>query len=282
MSASFPLIGLAAALIVWAEWRWPLRQRLESVWLRSGRNVALGWLGALTVQLCELPLVYPLSVAVADHRSGLIGWLGLPPILAVPVGLLLMDYSLYLWHRLNHRAAFLWRFHVVHHLDRDMDASTAIRFHFGEHVLSVPWRAAQIALIGIGPSTLALWQTMLFLEIVFHHSNICLPVAIERRLSWLIVTPRLHGIHHSIIRDETDSNWSSGLTLWDRIHGTLRLDVPQQEIDIGVPAYREPNQLSLLSILTQPFRRQPSQWVLPDGSTPIRPGAGRVATELAP
>jgi hypothetical protein len=115
-----------------------------------------------------------------------------------------------------------------------------------------------------------LWQTLLLVSILFHHSNVRLSVEIERWLNRLIVTPRMHGIHHSIVREETNSNWSSGLTLWDRLHRTLYLSVPQNEIIIGVPAYRTPKQVTILKILALPFGDQRPSWRLPDNGEPQR------------
>ena len=114
--------------------------------------------------------------------------------------MLLMDYTLYVWHVLTHRVPALWRFHAVHHIDLDLDASTAVRFHFGELTLSTPWRVAQVVVIGTSPLALSIWQTGLLMSILFHHSNVELPLAIERRLGRVFVTPRMHGIHHSQVR----------------------------------------------------------------------------------
>ena len=108
------------------------------------------------------------------------------------------------------------------------------------------------------------------LSILFHHSNVELPIELERWLSRIIVTPRLHGIHHSMVRDETDSNWSSGLTLWDWLHGTLKVNVPQQAITIGVPAYRQSRDVSLRKIILMPFVSQPPSWQLPGNGEPRR------------
>src|SRR5882672_7855453 len=93
---------------------------------------------------------------------------------------------------------------------------------------------------------------------------------VERKLNRIFVTPRMHGIHHSIVKDETNSNWSSGLTIWDRLHGTLRLNVPQNEIQIGVPAYREPREVNLLDVLNMPFVEQRPTWLLPNDGRPQR------------
>jgi sterol desaturase/sphingolipid hydroxylase (fatty acid hydroxylase superfamily) len=158
---------------------------------------------------------------------------------------------------------FLWRFHLPHHIDLDLDASTALRFHFGELTLSVAWRAVQVVLIGASPRALSVWQTFTLVEILFHHSNVELPEGAERWLSRLVVTPRLHGIHHSAREDETNSNWSSGLTVWDWLHGTLRRDVPQDEITVGVPAYRRPGEVTLPRVLEMPFGPQRPSWQWP-------------------
>jgi sterol desaturase/sphingolipid hydroxylase (fatty acid hydroxylase superfamily) len=170
--------------------------------------------------------------------------------------MILMDYTLYLWHVLCHRAPLLWRAHAVHHVDRDLDASTALRFHFAELIASVPWRAGQVVLIGVSPKALSAWQNWLMLSILFHHSNLALPRSVERAVGRLFVTPRMHGIHHSIEHDEVNANWSSGLTLWDWLHGTLKLDV-EDSITIGVRSFGDPEQVRLPDMLALPFTDTP-------------------------
>ena len=175
-----------------------------------------------------MPVALRLSRWAEQGHWGLLKWLHLPVWLEAALAVLALDYTLYLWHVLTHRVPLLWRFHQPHHVDLDMDASTALRFHFGEIGLSVGWRAVQIAVIGVSPLAFSIWQTGLFVSIVFHHSNVRLSPATERRLGRWLVTPRMHEIHHSNIADEADSNWSSGLSIWDRLHGTLRLDMPRE------------------------------------------------------
>src|SRR5439155_16852418 len=222
-------------------------------------------------QIAEKPVTQPLTALVEQRRWGLLKRLALPGWLEVPLAVLLLDYTLYIWHILVHKVPHLWRFHQPHHVDLDMDASTALRFHFAEMVASVPWRAAQVLVIGVSPLSLSVWQTATLLEIMFHHSNVELPIEIERRLSQWIVTPRMHGIHHSIVPEEQNSNWSSGLTVWDWLHGTLRLNVPQGEIVIGVAAFRNPQEVALPEVLAMPFERQRDSWRLPGDGTPSRP-----------
>ncbi|MDQ1590637.1 MAG: hypothetical protein QOG71_1264 [Pyrinomonadaceae bacterium] len=251
LGASLALGAFGA--LVWWEQRRPLRRPVESKLRRDARNLAVAGVAAVTLQLAERPVVERLTAHVERRRVGLLKQFALPRPLEVALAVVLLDYTLYVWHVLTHRVPALWRFHLVHHADLDLDASTALRFHFGELVASAAWRAAQVRLIGVAPQSLAAWQSFLFASILFHHSNVRLPVEVERRLNLFIVTPRMHGIHHSTVCAERDANWSSGLTLWDKLHGTLRLNVPQGAIEIGVPAYRAPEELGLSELLKLPF-----------------------------
>lgn len=267
---SAPLVLGAFGALVWLERRRPLRRAVEPKLRHEARNLAVAAVSAAALQVTERPVVERLTALIERRRWGLLKRARLPQWLEVTLALLLMDYTLYLWHVLTHRAPLLWRFHVAHHVDLDLDASTALRFHFAELVLSVPWRAAQILVLGISPLSFSVWQTFLFLSVMFHHSNVRLPIGVERPLNRLVVTPRMHGIHHSVVREETDSNWSSGLTLWDWLHGTLRLGVPQDEITIGVPAFRQPEEVALAKILLMPFTEERATWILPVNGQPVR------------
>jgi sterol desaturase/sphingolipid hydroxylase (fatty acid hydroxylase superfamily) len=181
------------------------------------------------------------------------------------LAIVLMDYTLYCWHVLMHRWAPLYRLHQVHHADLDLDTTTALRFHFGEMLASAPWRAAQVALLGVSPRALELWQRLTIASILFHHSNIRLPATFERVLGLLIATPRLHGIHHSVVREEQHSNCSNGLTVWDRLHGTYRADPPQSDLEIGDPCRRGPDDVTLGKLLWMPGSRAGVAQRLPDG-----------------
>lgn len=255
-AAALGAVGLLLAL----ERQRPLRRRVEPQWRHDVRNGIFAAGAALTVRLAEKPLVEALAQRAERRRLGLVPRLRLPRAVATVLTLLLLDYTLYVWHVGTHRVPLLWRFHRVHHVDLDLTASTALRFHFIEMLLSVPWRLAQVALIGVPPRVLKTWQSLTLASILFHHSNLRLPWRLERQLARLVVTPRMHGIHHSVAEDQTNSNWSSGLTVWDWLHGTLRLDVPQQEIVVGVPAYRKRRELTLGAMVTMPFWRRRDDW----------------------
>lgn len=256
--------GVFLAIVLLETWR-PLRERVESRWRRTLRNLTAGGISAAFVTLLQIPILIPFSAWIQREGWGLLHQVELARGLEIGLAIVLLDYTLWWWHWINHKVPFFWRFHLVHHLDLDLDASTALRFHFGELSLSVFVRALQIGLIGADPYSVGLWQAILFVSILFHHSNLELPTRLERWLVPLIVTPRMHGIHHSDYRNETNSNWSSLFSVWDVLHGTLLLNVPQHEIRIGVHAWRDPSEVTLGKILVQPFVRQKDDWTRPDG-----------------
>lgn len=233
--SSGKLIAVGLTCLLVAEASRPLRARVATRRSRVPRNLLLALGSAAVVRGIEEPLARGLSQRVNRRRQGLLPALGLRPWVEVAAGFLLLDYTLYHWHRWNHKVPLLWRFHAPHHVDPDLDLSTGVAFHPLEMLLSVPFRLAQIRLLGIRPAALALWKGVLLPAVLFHHSNLRLPRRIERLLSRLFVTPRMHGIHHSQREDERDSNWSSLLSLWDRLHRTYRFDVPQAAIQIGLP-----------------------------------------------
>lgn len=279
---SGPLIVVAFSLVWLFERRRPLRRSVEPLLRHTGRNFAVGALAAASLQFFERPFIQPLTSLVETRKLGLLKMVRLPAWLEVPLAVVLMDYTLYLWHVLMHRLPRLWRFHLPHHVDLDLDASTALRFHAGELAIATGWRVGQVVIIGVSPLSLTVWQTFLMVSILFHHSNIRLPIAVERKLNRVFVTPRMHGVHHSIVKEETNSNWSSGLTIWDWLHGTLRLNVPQDEITIGVPPYREPNEVLILDILKMPFVAQRPVWLLPGDGQLLSHRSGVAPTQLQP
>ncbi|MEO8050472.1 MAG: sterol desaturase family protein [Acidobacteriota bacterium] len=260
-----PLVIGTLALLIWQERRRPLRKRVEPILPHRVRNLAIAGLGALTMVVFETPLIQPLANLAEKRHWGLLGLVHMPAWVEASLAVVLMDYTFYIWHVLLHRVPVLWRFHAVHHVDLDLDASTALRFHFGELLVSVPWRGAQVIAIGLTPLTFSIWQISFALCVMFHHSNVRLPIQWERWINRLLVTPRMHGIHHSNLPGETNSNWSSGLTIWDWLHGTLRLNVPQDKIEIGVPAFQNPRAVVLQKTLAMPFVKQPDYWRFPDG-----------------
>lgn len=146
-----------------------------------------------------------------------------------------------------------------------MDVSTSFRFHFGEVFYSSGFRALQVYLLGISLFTYLVYELVFQCATLFHHSNVRLPITFERALNKIIVTPRMHGIHHSIVKDETNSNYSVIFRWWDLMHNTRQLNVKQSEVVIGVPAYSNPEDNKIWNLFVLPFRKQREYWGLPNG-----------------
>lgn len=212
---------------------------------RVGRNLSLAGFNGLL----GWAVVVPVTAAAAHwapvwRPDWLAGGIGLG------LDLLLLDFWIYWWHRLNHRWPLLWRFHEVHHLDEFLDASSALRFHFGEVLLSALVRALVIIVAGVPLASVVVFETVLAVVVLFHHSNLRLPRSLERGLSLLIVTPSIHWVHHHATQTDTDSNYSAVLSVWDRLFGSRSANRRVVDMAIGVEGQREE---SLARLLKRPF-----------------------------
>lgn len=266
-----PLIVAGVFLLLFlVEKLFPLRESRTGL---IARLVVNGSLSAAAF-LIAATVVRPSALWTLDWGSarpfGLIHALPMPVWAQFIAGFLLLDLSFYYWHIANHKIPWLWRFHNVHHMDPDLDVSTGFRFHFGEVLFSTVFRVAQVSLIGMSFATFAAYELVFQANTLFHHSNLRLPVRLERWLNRVLVTPRMHGIHHSQVRRETDSNYGVVFCWWDRLHRTLGLNIPQSQIKIGVPGYSRPEDNRLWHTLTLPFRKQRDYWRRPDGTIPER------------
>ena len=184
------------------------------------------------------------------HRVATPGWLQW-------VGaIVLVDCWQYWWHRINHRVPLLWRFHAVHHADAELDATSGVRFHTIEIVFSMLARLVVLPLLGVTIPQLVLYETLSLPVILFHHSNVRLGANVDRALRWLIVTPWMHWVHHSDWRPETDSNYSSFLSVWDRVFRSFRLRHRPQDIHLGLANWPPSDWRGLGGMLTAPFRRR--------------------------
>ncbi|MEP6809923.1 MAG: sterol desaturase family protein [Chthoniobacterales bacterium] len=264
-----PVFAASLILFLLLQWKWPLRRQHFSALRRWIRNGILAAPGLFVSRLVLVPIPFLVSIWASQHHFGLFHWVALPKLLTIFAGVLLYDYGYYWWHKMMHLVPFFWRFHNVHHTDLDMDVTTASRFHLGEVLFSIFFRVAVVGLLGLSIWTLAIYELIFSLANQFQHSNWRLRIGLERVLNLILVTPRMHGTHHSIVQGETNSNWGTVFCWWDRFHRTIRLDVPQDALTIGVAAYRDESELTFWKLFLLPFRK-PRPWQLPDGSVPER------------
>ena len=214
-------------------------------WARLGRNGGL-WLCNVGLSLA---VVLPVSAWAAanplfERPAVLTGWTGLA------FDLLLLDFLIYWWHRANHELPLLWRFHEVHHLDRFLDSTSALRFHFGEVLLSALARALVIVLFALPFTSVLVFEALVLIAAIFHHSNLALPSGLERRLARVIITPSIHWVHHHAVRRDTDSNYGTIFSFWDPLFGSRSATARRPDLEIGVEAQAEQG---LPSLLLRPF-----------------------------
>jgi len=261
----------------------PLRRRKRALLGRLLLNLAMSAMAFIVAGVLVRPAALHALAWSSQKPFGLIHLAQIPPAAECILAFLLMDLTFYWWHLANHRIPFLWRFHNVHHADPDLDVSTGFRFHFGEVAMSAAFRVVQVIFIGISGPVFAIYELVFQANTLFHHSNVRLPILLERWLNKVLVTPRMHGIHHSQVQRETNSNYGVVFPWWDRLHRTLGLNIPQARIVIGIPAYSQPEDNRFLNILLMLFHKQRDYWRTREGVRPARePAEGNgPATKLA-
>lgn len=246
------LLGLLAG----SEAVFPRRSRALPRGRRWTVNLMLMVAGAVVVRLI-VPVTAVGVAAIAAERSwGVLNTAPIPLWIAVPVAVILLDLAIYGQHVAFHRIPALWRLHRVHHCDIEFDVTTGIRFHPGEIVLSMLYKLAVIVALGAPPVAVILFEILLSGGSAFTHANLRLPDGVDRRLRMAFVTPDMHRIHHSVYRDETDSNYGFNLAVWDRVFGTYRAQ-PRDGHDamaIGLERFRGAESRDLGQLLLLPAR----------------------------
>ena len=221
-------------------------------WRHAGRNLGLGLVSGLLGALVT-PLLL-LAMSRADAAGiGLRHWLGLGPVVGAVVVFILFDCWMYLWHRANHRIGLLWRLHRVHHTDTAMDATTALRFHPGEILLSSLTNAVVFVVLGMTLTVFIAYKAAMIAVILFHHSNVAIPARLDRALDLVLVPPSMHRVHHSERRIETDSNYGTLFSVWDRLLGSFRRRADIQAIRFGIGRFGDDDWQRPLALLRLPL-----------------------------
>lgn len=253
-----PIVAAAVLAVLWiAEGVAPMFLGRAGRAGHAARHVALAAVNAAVLALVFAGATLGVSEWGAARGVGLLRLVALPPWAHAALALVLIDLWQYLWHRLNHRVPLLWRFHAVHHGDAEMDASSGLRFHTGEIALSGLARLAVLPVIGASVGHVALYELIVTPIVLFHHSNLRVPARLDRVLRVLIVTPWMHWVHHSRWQPETDSNYASGLSVWDRLFGTFRLRDDPRTISLGLDGYDGERSRTLAGMFLSPARKPP-------------------------
>ena len=252
-------ITLVVAFLCWEHFR-PRRMLQAPRQRRWQANISLMLLDSLVVRVC-FPLAAVGVAVLANNQSiGVLNLYSLHPVIAVVVAVIALDFLIYWQHRLMHRVPFLWRLHKVHHTDIDIDLSSGLRFHPVEILLSMAIKVALILLLGLNPTGVLAFEILLSSASLFTHSNIHIPVRIDQLVRYIIVTPDMHRIHHSVKVAETDRNYGFCLSCWDRLFSSYRCKPAQQHdtMALGLESYRDAQQLSFLYLLKLPFESNKS------------------------
>jgi len=224
-------------------------------------------LGIVMIDSLAIRLVFPGTAGyiASLNESGGGGFLiqsGLPYLLALIIGIIILDFIIYLQHAIFHALPVFWRLHMMHHTDLDFDTTTGVRFHPLEVLLSMGIKIGAIWGFGIAPLAVVLFEILLNATSLFNHGNVHLPQPLDRVLRFFVVTPEMHRVHHSVIIRETTSNFGFNLPWWDRLLGTYRAQpaAGHEGMTIGLSHFRDPAGLTLARLLILPFTGSPGKY----------------------
>ncbi len=251
------LVGFLFALLLMGQ-RWRPRRDVASGWLRSVRNIAMTAISAGVVYLLLPVTTVALAFVVEKHGWGLFNYLGWPLALEIILSVVLLDFAIYWQHRWFHEVRALWPIHRVHHSDTAFDVSLGLRFHPAEILLSLAYKMFVIALLGIAPLAIVIYEIALAVFALLTHVNIALSPRWDGWLRRVVVTPDWHRVHHSVHRDETDSNYGNILSVWDRLFASY-VAQPRDghaDMEIGLASFRDPPAQTVPALLMQPIRRE--------------------------
>ena len=265
-------LGVLAAMALW-EVAAPRRRREIPRVIRWTNNLALVVVDTAILRLTFPILAVGLAVMAGERGWGLFNTLDVPVWVAFVVSMLLLDLAIYLQHVMFHAVPGLWRLHRMHHADLDFDATTGLRFHPVEILISMGIKLAVVAALGPPAAAVLLFEVILNATALFNHANIDLPKPVDRMLRLIVVTPDMHRVHHSVDPRETNSNYGFNLPWWDRLLGTYVAQPAKghEGMAIGIEQFRTPRDLWLDRMLVQPVRGPASGHALDAGSAPPCP-----------
>jgi sterol desaturase/sphingolipid hydroxylase (fatty acid hydroxylase superfamily) len=255
--------GVLLAMAVWEVFAPRRKQTIARSW-RWPNNIGVVFVDTIFVRVA-FPISALALALVAERRGlGLFNIIRLPSGLTVFFSIIILDLAIYFQHVLFHAVPVLWRLHRMHHADLEIDVTTGLRFHPVEIALSMMIKFAVIAAFGTPAAAVLIFEVLLNATSMFNHSNIRVPARTERVLRWILITPDMHRVHHSIVRRETNSNFGFNLPWWDRLFGTYRAQpaAGHEAMTIGIEQFRDPRELRLDRMLLQPLRQDAGSYPL--------------------
>lgn len=248
-------VTVFAVMALW-EATAPRRRMVAGRRARWPGNFGIFLIDIVAVRLLVPAAAVGVALVAAERGWGLLHNLPLPTWVQLVAGFVALDLIIYLQHRVFHAVPVLWRVHRMHHADVDIDVTTGNRFHPIEILLSMAIKIAAVIALGVPAVAVVAFEVVLNATSMFNHSNVALPAWLEPLARWLVVTPQMHQVHHSVEREETDSNFGFNLPWWDRLFRTYRAapKAGEEGVVIGLAEFREPRERGVISLLTQPFR----------------------------
>lgn len=255
--------GMFAAMAVWEAFLPRRAQTINRVW-RWPNNLGVVVVDTLLVRILFPTTAVGVALMAQARGFGLFNVLALPEWTTIVASVVTLDFAIYLQHVLFHAVPALWRVHRMHHADLEFDVTTGLRFHPIEILLSMAIKFTVIGAIGAPAVAVLIFEILLNATSMFNHSNVRIPLGADRVLRWLVVTPDMHRVHHSVLCRETNSNFGFNLPWWDRLFGTYRAQPSQghEGMTIGIEQFRDRRELGLDRMLVQPFRGKPGSYPL--------------------
>lgn len=250
-------------LSFWELWR-PRRRLVMSKVTRWVANLSVVFLDAVVVRLLFGAGAVGMALLATDRHWGIMNHVEAPLWFKAVLAVIVLDFVLYIQHVLFHAVPLLWRFHMMHHADLDCDVTTGVRFHPVEVALSMVIKLAAVAVIGPSATAIVSFEVLLNATSMFNHSNVRMPAIVDRVLRWMIVTPDMHRVHHSILPRETNTNFGFNVSWWDRLLGTYRSEPAggHEGMTLGLEQFRDPAHQTIIGILILPFVGEPGDYPL--------------------
>lgn len=255
-------LGFASCFFLFAliQWLIPYREMGTRIFINWKKNIPLALINGGIMSIFCASCVCVWASFLHERGLGLINMFSVSGWLSIPFALIILDATGYFWHKMNHRVAWLWRLHSVHHSDQIFEASTAVRFHLGELLVSLIIRLTVVAIFGLSVSSILIFELIFQFFNVFEHGNIRLPLKVEAAISTIFITPAIHRKHHSVNAAELNSNFGTIFSFWDKIGSSFCISNSSENVRVGLAGHAK--EIPFLDLMTLPFKKKASSQIV--------------------